>query len=110
MFIFDFAWHWVTGWLFGWGGIAALVAAGAWVVWWFTRLSLALHIAIAATVFVFGSTYIYTSGYNQGRQVTINEVAANTKETKDAITKAGQSIDDCNARNGTWDTVSGVCQ
>jgi hypothetical protein len=68
-----------------------------------------LHVAVGATVFTIASTYFFTNGYDKGYQVAINQVAAKTKEATDAITKAGQSVDDCNNRNGTWDTTSGMC-
>lgn len=110
------AWHWFTSWVIGWGGIGALVAFAAWALWYFTPTFLLeskhviLQIAIAATVFTLASTYFYTSGYNAGYRVAINQVAAKNKEASDAVKKAITKVDACNAGGGTWDTVSGLCQ
>lgn len=108
-------WHWITNWIIGWGGIGALVSAAAWALWFFcpaallTYKSQLLHIAIAATVFTFASTYFFTNGYNKGYAVAINQVAAKNREATDAVNKAISNVDACNAANGTWDTVTGVC-
>src|ERR1017187_8402355 len=94
-------WNWFTHWIIGWGGIGALVSAIAWALWFFcpaallTYKSQLLHIAIAATVFTFASGYFYTSGYNKGYQVAINQVAAQNKEAKDAVNKVTSDVGQC---------------
>jgi hypothetical protein len=108
-------WHWITSWIIGWGGIGAIIAAIAWVLWFLTPAILIdyksqlLHIAIGATVFAFASAYFYTNGYKTGYQVAINQVAKKTKEATDAITKAAASVDECDRKHGTWDVTSGLC-
>ena len=70
-------WHWITGEIFGWGGVGALVSAGAWALWFFCPTvpgvgtvlpykSQLLHIAIAATVFTVTQMYFFTDGYKKG--------------------------------------------
>jgi glutamate/tyrosine decarboxylase-like PLP-dependent enzyme len=107
--------HWFWNWLIGYGGILLLVVVALWLLWYFTPAFLLsskttiFHAALIATGIDVASTYMSAHYFNQGYRVAINQVAANTKETKDAITKAGQSIDDCNSRGGTWSTVDGMC-
>lgn len=116
MNIIDLVGHWFTTWVVGWGGIGLVVALAAWALWYFTPAFLSeskhiiLQVAIGATVFTLASTYFYTSGYNAGYKVAINQVAAKNKEASDAVKKAIQSVEECNSNGGTWDTVSGVCQ
>ena len=92
-----------------------VVVVGLWLLWYFTPAFLAgskthiFHAALVTTGVDVASTYMSAHYFNQGYQVAINRVAAGTKETKDEITTAGKSIDDCNARGGAWDTTSGVC-
>ena len=115
MFVIEAIGHYLYNYVFGLGGIGAVVSVAAWLLWYFTPALLAgskttiLHVAIVATALTVANTYLSSHYFKLGYQTAINEVAANTKETKDAISKAGQSIDDCNSRGGTWDTTSGVC-
>jgi hypothetical protein len=115
------AWHWVTNWVIGWGGLGALLSLIAWALWFFCPTVPALdkilpykaqllHIAIGLTIFTVCSTHFFTSGYNKGYAVAINQVAAKNQEATDAIRKATSSIDDCNAAGRSWDTVAGLCQ
>ena len=108
-------WNWVINWIWGWGGAGALVSVAAWLLWYFTPAillnfkSLLLHVAVGATVFTFASSYFFTSGYNKGYAVAINQVAKNTKEAKDAVDTAVKTTADCFARGGTPDDTTGVC-
>ena len=101
-------------WFLGWGGIGGVASAALWLAWYFTPPLLGsktplLHAAVTVTAITLAGTYLSGHYYNIGYQVAINQVAANTKEAKDEILKAGQSVDDCNNRGGNWDTVSGMC-
>lgn len=107
--------HWIWNWLIGYGGIMLVVAVGLWLLWYFTPAFLLdskthiFHAALIVTAIDVASTYMSAHYFNQGYQVAINQTAANTKEAKDAINKAGQSVDDCDVKHGNWDTVSGLC-
>ena len=107
--------HWIWNWAIGWGGIGVIISAALWALWFFTPAFLVtyktqfFHGALVATGITVASTYMSAHYFNQGYQTAINQVAAQTKETKDAITKAARSIDDCNSLGGTWDTTSGMC-
>ena len=110
-----FVWNWIYNEIFGWGGIGALISAAAWALWFFcpafllTYKTQLLHIAIAATVFTFAQGYFFTTGYNKGYQVAINQVAAQNKEANDAVKKVTTSVDECFNSGGTFDDVGGVC-
>ena len=115
MFILSAIGHYLYNYVFGLGGIGAIISVAAWILWWFTPAFLSgsktaiFHVAIVATALTVANTYLSAHYYKIGYQTAINQVAANTKETKDEITKAGQSIDDCDSRGGTWSTIDGLC-
>lgn len=80
--MFALAWDWIVAWLFGWGGIGAIVCAVAWAAWIFSPLfkTQLLQIAIAVTLFTLASTYFFTKGYDAGvAEITAQWDAANTK-------------------------------
>lgn len=88
-------WHWITGEIFGWGGVGALISAGAWALWFFcptlpgvgTVLPYKqqfLRIAIAATVFTVTQAYFFTNGYLKGEaDCHAQWDAANVQAAKD---------------------------
>lgn len=82
--------HWIYNEVFGWGGIGAIIATIAWVLWFFTPALLVtykqqlLHIAVAATVFTVAQGYFFTTGYNAGEAECKGRWdAANIKAEKD---------------------------
>lgn len=107
--------HWIWNWFVGWGGIGTAISVVLGLLWFFTPAFLVtyktqlFHGFLVATGITLASTYMSAHYFNLGFQTAINEVAAKTERTKDAINKAGQSVDDCNAKSGTWDTTTGLC-
>lgn len=103
--------HWLYGALVSWGGIGAVIAAIAWVLWFITPAFLItyksqlLHIAIAATVFTAAYTYAFTTGYNAGEaECKARWDAANiqiekdkAKLAKDIAAEADKKVDETNA-------------
>lgn len=90
MTVLSLIWHWIADWIWGWGGIGGAISIGAWLLWYFTPGFLAsskstiLHIAIGATIFTVGSTYIFTEGYNAGEaECTARWDKANIKAAAD---------------------------
>jgi len=97
--------HWIYSEIFGWGGIGAIVAALAWVLWFFTPALLVtyksqlLHIAIAATVFTVAQSYFFTTGYSAGEAECKGRWdAANVKAANDAAKRDQDIASDAAAR------------
>jgi len=107
--------HWFLSWALGWGGIAAAIAAAAWLLWYWTpdflseSKALILHVAVAASVFLAAQTYFSATAFHDGYRAAINAVAANNKEATDAVHEATARVDACNALGRHWSTVSGLC-
>jgi hypothetical protein len=108
--------NWLYNEVFGWGGVGALISAAAWALWFFcpavllTYKSQLLSIAIAATVFTLAQGYFFTSGYNKGYQVAVNQVAAQNKDAKDAVNKVTSDVGQCFDSGGNFNDVSGLCE
>lgn len=108
----QFIWNWVLSWVFGWGGIAAVVCIAAWITWFLSPLFKAqlLHVAIGATIFTVASTYFFSSGYDKGYSAAIAAIA---RADQDAINRVKDGIKDlvaCRVRGGTWDVTTGTCK
>lgn len=107
-----FIWNWIVSWLLGWGGVGALVTAGAWAAWFFSpvlKMQL-LQVAIGVTAFTIASTFFFSRGYESGYSAAIAAVA---RADQDAINRVKDGIKDlveCRARNGTWDVTTGRCR
>ena len=57
-----------------------------------------------------GIAYWSIHKYNQGYAQAIADIAARDKGAVDAVNKAKSKVDECVARNGTWDVTVGVCR
>ena len=103
--------HWVYNWVFGLGGIGAVISVGLWAAWYFSPLAKIqlLHAAITATGITLASTYLSSHYYNIGYRTAINHIASQNKEASDAVKKAISNVDQCESVGGDWDTTTGRC-
>ena len=103
--------HWIYNWILGWGGIGALVSVGLWAAWYVSPLAKTqlLHAAVTATGITLASTYLSAHYYAQGRADDRAQILSQNKEASDAVQQAITNVDNCEAANGTWDTVTGTC-
>ena len=107
--------HWIYSWIFGFGGLGAVVSVAAWALWFFCPAfllpikSLLLHIAVGATIFTFASTYFYTKGYNTGYAVAIHAIAAQDQRAAKAAETAKTTVSDCFNSGGTWNVEDATC-
>lgn len=107
--------HYLYNYVFGLGGIGAVISIAAWALWYFTPALLAgsktaiFHVAIVATALTVANTYLSAHYFDLGRTTTINQIAAKNKEASDDVKKATESVDQCFARGGTVDDTTGLC-
>jgi hypothetical protein len=113
--MFSMIWHAIYSWVFGFGGLGAIIAAAAWALWFFcpafllTYKTQLLNIAIGATVFAVVSTYFYTHGFNAGYKVAIHAIAAQDQKAVDAANAAKTTVDDCVNNGNIWSVENGSC-
>ena len=107
--------HYLYNYVFGLGGIGAIISVAAWLLWYFTPALLAgsktaiFHVAIVATALTVANTYLSAHYFALGHQTTINQIAAqDAKALKEAADAKGE-VDKCFASGGDWDVSTGVC-
>lgn len=66
-------------------------------------------LALAGLLIGAADLYLSIHYYNKGWHSAIAAVAKKDKEALDAVDKAVSNVDECVRRNGSWDTVNGVC-